>query len=186
MLDYAAFPEQRQARIRQILQKSGRVVCTELASQMNVSEHTIRRDLHELSKEGYCKRSTAARCFSFRMRVIFKPRAENKCRKAHNRAESSNAGSGGRVHFIDAGTTNGAGESPPGGSQRHGGDQLPGHRHGTAAPSPVRGDHHRRADPAGIRRLGGRHGRGSDPGHYLRSGLYWRLRDGSANGTHRL
>ena len=125
MLDYAAFPEQRQARIRQILQKSGRVVCTELASQMNVSEHTIRRDLHELSKEGYCKRSTAARCFSFRMRVIFKPRAENKCRKAHNRAESSNAGSGGRVHFIDAGTTNGAGESPPGGSQRHGGDQLP-------------------------------------------------------------
>ena len=49
MLDYAAFPEQRQALIRQNLQESGRVVCTELATQMKVSEHTIRRDLHAVS-----------------------------------------------------------------------------------------------------------------------------------------
>lgn len=56
MLDYAAFPEQRQARIRQILIESGRVVCAELAVQMGVSEHTIRRDLHELSKKGICKK----------------------------------------------------------------------------------------------------------------------------------
>jgi DeoR/GlpR family transcriptional regulator of sugar metabolism len=56
MLDYAAFPEQRQDLIRQLLQESGRVVCTELASRMKVSEHTIRRDLHELSKEGFCKK----------------------------------------------------------------------------------------------------------------------------------
>ena len=50
MLDYAAFPEQRQALIQQILQENGRVVCSDLASRLNVSEHTIRRDLHELSK----------------------------------------------------------------------------------------------------------------------------------------
>ena len=56
MLDYAAFPEQRQVLIQQILQENGRVVCSDLASRLNVSEHTIRRDLHELSKEGFCKK----------------------------------------------------------------------------------------------------------------------------------
>lgn len=56
MLDYAAFPDQRQALIRQILAEKGRVVCVELAAQLGVSEHTIRRDLHGLSKEGICKK----------------------------------------------------------------------------------------------------------------------------------
>lgn len=55
MLDYAAFPQQRQALICQILQENGRVVCAELAARLQVSEHTIRRDLHELSREGFCK-----------------------------------------------------------------------------------------------------------------------------------
>ena len=56
MLDYAAFPDQRQALIYQILQENGRVICTELAARLGVSEHTIRRDLHELCKEGVCKK----------------------------------------------------------------------------------------------------------------------------------
>ena len=56
MLDYAAFPEQRQALIYQILQENGRVICSELANRLGVSEHTIRRDLHELSKDGVCKK----------------------------------------------------------------------------------------------------------------------------------
>ncbi len=56
MLDYAAFPQQRQALICQILQENGRVVCAELAARLQVSEHTIRRDLHELSREGFCKK----------------------------------------------------------------------------------------------------------------------------------
>ena len=56
MLDYAAFPQQRQALICQIMQENGRVVCAELATRLNVSEHTIRRDLHELSKGGFCKK----------------------------------------------------------------------------------------------------------------------------------
>jgi DeoR/GlpR family transcriptional regulator of sugar metabolism len=71
MLDYAAFPQQRQARIRQLLQENGRVVCAELASQMQVSEHTIRRDLQELSIQAYAKRSTAARYYSCRKPGIF-------------------------------------------------------------------------------------------------------------------
>lgn len=56
MLDYAVFPDQRQELIRQILSAQGRVVCAALAQQMGVSEHTVRRDLHELSKEGICKK----------------------------------------------------------------------------------------------------------------------------------
>lgn len=56
MLDYAVFPDQRQALIRQTLQEQGRVVCAELSAQLGVSEHTIRRDLHELCKEGVCKK----------------------------------------------------------------------------------------------------------------------------------
>ncbi len=43
MLDYAAFPQQRQALICQIPQENGRVVCAELAARLQVSEHTIRR-----------------------------------------------------------------------------------------------------------------------------------------------
>lgn len=65
MLDYAAFPEQRRALIYQILQENGRVICSELASRLGVSEHTIRRDLHELSKDGVCKRFMAARSLPF-------------------------------------------------------------------------------------------------------------------------
>lgn len=56
MLYYAAFPNQRQDLIRKILRDQGRVVCVELAQQMGVSEHTVRRDLQELSKEGVCKK----------------------------------------------------------------------------------------------------------------------------------
>ena len=56
MLDYAAFPDRRQDFIRQILRDNGRVVCAELAREIGVSEHTIRRDIHELSKEGVCKK----------------------------------------------------------------------------------------------------------------------------------
>ena len=62
MLDYAAFPQQRQALICQILQENGRVVCAELAARLQVSEHTIRRDLHELSREGFCKKDRATVC----------------------------------------------------------------------------------------------------------------------------
>lgn len=56
MLDYAAFPQQRQEFIHQQLLKNGRVVCATLAIELNVSEHTIRRDLLELSQQGLCKK----------------------------------------------------------------------------------------------------------------------------------
>lgn len=56
MLDYAEFPEQRQEKIKQLLALYGKVVCAQLAPELNVSEHTIRRDLKELATLGLCKR----------------------------------------------------------------------------------------------------------------------------------
>ena len=107
MLDYAAFPEQRQDLIRQILQENGRVVCTELAAQMKVSEHTIRRDLQELSKEGFCKKVYGGA-------VLQLPEAGNFIsRKGQNSAKKSMIAQkcaelikpDGCI-FIDTGTTN--------------------------------------------------------------------------------
>lgn len=56
MFDYAEFPEQRQEKIKQLLAQHGKVVCALLAPELNVSEHTIRRDLKELATLGLCKR----------------------------------------------------------------------------------------------------------------------------------
>ncbi|MBS7443257.1 DeoR/GlpR family DNA-binding transcription regulator [Enterobacter sp. 120016] len=107
MLDYAVFPEQRQARIRQILQESGRVVCAELASQMNVSEHTIRRDLHELSKEGYCKKVYGGAVLQLPDAGNFFSREQKISAEKNTIAQKAAAlvKPGGCI-FIDAGTTN--------------------------------------------------------------------------------
>lgn len=107
MLDYAAFPQQRQARIRQLLQENGRVVCAELASQMQVSEHTIRRDLQELSNSGICKKVYGGA-------VLPLPEAGNfHSRKVKNRSEKDKIAQQcaalvkpDTCIFIDAGTTN--------------------------------------------------------------------------------
>jgi DeoR/GlpR family transcriptional regulator of sugar metabolism len=99
VLDYAAFPKQRQALICQILQENGRVVCAELASRLNVSEHTIRRDLHELSREGYCKKVYGGA-------VMTLPEAGTTAsgkikirRQKQDRAEVRKAGEARRLHF---------------------------------------------------------------------------------------
>lgn len=107
MLDYAAFPEQRQARIRQILQARGRVVCTELASQMNVSEHTIRRDLHELSKEGMCKKVYGGAVLQLPDAGNFSSREQQISAEKNTIAHKAAAlvKPGGCI-YIDAGTTN--------------------------------------------------------------------------------
>ncbi|MBA8561928.1 DeoR/GlpR transcriptional regulator [Citrobacter freundii] len=107
MLDYAAFPEQRQALIFQILQENGRVICSELANRLGVSEHTIRRDLHELSKDGVCKKVYGGA-------VITLPESEDiDVRKSINVAKKSNIAqrcarlvNSGSCIFIDTGSTN--------------------------------------------------------------------------------
>lgn len=48
--------EERHDRIRQQLSENGKVLAVDLAAQFEVSEDTIRRDLRELAKAGYCRR----------------------------------------------------------------------------------------------------------------------------------
>lgn len=107
MLDYAAFPDQRQALIYQILQENGRVVCSELATRLGVSEHTIRRDLHELSKDGVCKKVYGGAVISLaeseEISVRKTKNAANKSRIAQTCARLVKSGS---CIFIDTGTTN--------------------------------------------------------------------------------
>lgn len=107
MLDYAALPDQRQALIRELLQEKGRVVCVELSAQPGVSEHTIRRDLHELSKDGVCKKvyggavATLPEVGNYADRTTTK--TDEKSMIAQKCAQLIKANS---CIFIDSGTTN--------------------------------------------------------------------------------
>lgn len=107
MLDYAAFPEQRQNKIRQLLQDEGRVVCTILAREMQVSEHTIRRDLNELAQEGVCRRvhggavSVLEETGSFEQRVTQNQDEKIRIAQACSGLVKPNA-----CIFIDSGSTN--------------------------------------------------------------------------------
>ncbi|WP_192457016.1 DeoR/GlpR family DNA-binding transcription regulator [Musicola keenii] len=107
MLDYASFPEQRQSLIRELLQKEGRVVCAMLSQTLQVSEHTIRRDLQELAREGVCKRvyggavSISPSSGNFTLRVN-----DNSAGKTQlGKTAAALIRSGGCI-FIDSGSTN--------------------------------------------------------------------------------
>lgn len=107
MLDYAAFPEQRQKKIRELLNSNGRVVCTVLAREMNVSEHTIRRDLNELAQEGICKRVHGGAVSMLEESGTFEQRTaqyqSEKVKIAHTCASLIKPGG---CIFIDSGSTN--------------------------------------------------------------------------------
>lgn len=107
MLDYAAFPEQRQDLIRTILQENGRVVCAELAARIKVSEHTIRRDLHELSKEGICKKVYGGAVLQLPDAGNFFSREQkNPAKKDIIAQKAATLIKPGGCIFIDTGTTN--------------------------------------------------------------------------------
>lgn len=107
MLDYAAFPQQRQALIREILQDKGRVICADLARQLAVSEHTIRRDLHELSKEGLCKKVYGGAVLQLQEAGSFVSRkAHDHAAKALIAQRCASMVKANSCIFIDAGTTN--------------------------------------------------------------------------------
>ncbi|MBJ3590514.1 DeoR/GlpR transcriptional regulator [Salmonella enterica subsp. enterica serovar Saintpaul] len=107
MLDYAAFPEQRQALIYQALQENGRVICSELASRLGVSEHTIRRDLHELSKDGVCKKVYGGAVISLPASEDIAVRKNiNKAKKSSIAQRCARLVKSGSCIFIDSGSTN--------------------------------------------------------------------------------
>ena len=78
MIDYNAFPEQRQSFIRQLLTEKGRVVSTDLIKLLGVSEHTIRRDLQKLARDGVCKRVYGGAVSHLKQSATFETRV-NQC-----------------------------------------------------------------------------------------------------------
>ncbi|PWW07092.1 DeoR/GlpR family DNA-binding transcription regulator [Mangrovibacter plantisponsor] len=106
MTDYDAFPEQRQARIQEILAKTGRVIGTDLARDMGVSEHTIRRDLQQMARKGLCKKVYGGAISEFKQSAIFDVRAadnvEEKSCLARKCAQLIRENT---CIFLDAGST---------------------------------------------------------------------------------
>lgn len=106
MTDYDVFPEQRQTLIQQMLADKGRVIVTDLAKQMGVSEHTIRRDLQELARKGLCKKVYGGAVSQMVQSSSFEVRASQnlleKSQVARRCAQLIKANS---CVFIDAGST---------------------------------------------------------------------------------
>jgi len=98
---------ERQDLIRARLDLSGRVIATELAQELGVSEDTIRRDLREMAASGLCRRvyggalrlSQASATMNERMTIA----AERKAALARTAAGLIPAGA---TVFLDAGSTN--------------------------------------------------------------------------------
>lgn len=106
MTDYDAFPDQRQALIQQMLTDKGRVIGTDLAKLLGVSEHTVRRDLQELARRGVCKKVYGGAVSQMVQSVSFDVRASQnmleKSQVARHCAKMLKADS---CVFIDAGST---------------------------------------------------------------------------------
>ena len=96
-----------QALICQILQENGRVVCADLAARLQVSEHTIRRDLHELSREGVCKKVYGGAVLSLPEAGDYSERKDkNRATKLRIAQQCARLVKPGGTIFIDTGTTN--------------------------------------------------------------------------------
>lgn len=104
---HEVFPGERQQRISERLALYGRVIAADLASEFNVSEHSIRRDLGVLAAAGLCKRVYGG--------AILLPAAEGpmavRVRQNVERKDSLGLAAAsllraGQHVFIDAGSTN--------------------------------------------------------------------------------
>lgn len=106
MIDYDALPEQRQEVIYQMLQQTGRVIGADIARQLGVSEHTIRRDLQAMVRKGMCKKVYGGAVSQFKQSASFETRVmhsiEEKSGVARRCAELIRTGT---CIFIDGGST---------------------------------------------------------------------------------
>ncbi|QNQ23013.1 DeoR/GlpR transcriptional regulator (plasmid) [Kosakonia sp. SMBL-WEM22] len=106
MSDYDAFPEQRQTLIQKILEESGRVVGADVARQLGVSEHTIRRDLQELARRGICKKVYGGAVSQFKQSASFDIRISQNIQEKSGVAQyCADLIRPGTCIFIDAGST---------------------------------------------------------------------------------
>lgn len=99
--------EERLDRIREQLTVSGKVLANELAAQFEVSEDTVRRDLRELAKLGFCRRVYGRALLPTpdfgtlaNRTAIHQDRKSSLARSAAALIEN------GQTIFIDAGSTN--------------------------------------------------------------------------------
>lgn len=99
--------DERHDVIRTLLLTDGRVMANELAARFGVSEDTVRRDLRELAKAGYCRRvhggALAPAPVSLPISVRVERDADTKTRLA---AEAVKLLQPRQTVFIDAGSTN--------------------------------------------------------------------------------
>lgn len=104
-----AMPQERQQWILQRLRSHGRVVAAELATEFEVSEDSIRRDLRELAAQGLCKRVYGG---ALPLPVAASPlkqrRIEHMGRKQALARKAATLVRQGQVLLIDAGSTNAA------------------------------------------------------------------------------
>jgi len=106
VIDYDALPEQRQSLIHQILTDTGRVIGADIARQLGVSEHTIRRDLQELARQGLCKKVYGGAVSQFKQSASFETRmAQNVPEKSQVARKCASLLRPGACVFIDAGST---------------------------------------------------------------------------------
>lgn len=107
MSDHVAFAQSRHHLIRDMLKTQGRVFCTKLAEILQVSEHTIRRDLQDLAKEGLCRRVHGGAISLLPATADFVARLD-QADTAKEQLGLASAGllKAGSIVFIDAGTTN--------------------------------------------------------------------------------
>jgi len=106
VIDYDALPEQRQSLIHQILTETGRVIGADIARKLGVSEHTIRRDLQELARQGLCKKVYGGAVSQFKQSASFETRmAQNVPEKSQVARKCAELIRPGACVFIDAGST---------------------------------------------------------------------------------
>jgi DeoR/GlpR family transcriptional regulator of sugar metabolism len=101
------FPGERQQLISERLVRYGRVIAADLASELNVSEHSIRRDLGALAAAGLCKRVYGGAILlpAAERPIDVRVRQDATRKNSLGRAAASLLSAGQHV-FIDAGSTN--------------------------------------------------------------------------------
>ena len=99
--------DERHDVIRALLLSDGRVVANELAARFAVSEDTVRRDLRELAKAGYCRRVHGGALAPAPVALPISARVEKDAdAKTRLGAEAAKLLQPRHTVFIDAGSTN--------------------------------------------------------------------------------